>query len=74
MNKLQKSLLYPIVIVGIIMLITCLDWLLTAFFAVIFSTTMNNIACSPMVLLYVLSLFGMIYTIINCCQYIDEKY
>ena len=73
MNTLQKTMLYPIAGLIIIVLMTSLNWLLTAFFSVIFDTTINNIACSPMVILYAASFIGTIYMVVNCCIYIDEK-
>ena len=73
MNTIQKTLLYPIVATAIIILVTCLNWLLTAFFSFVFDTTLNDVACSPMVLVYLVSSLGTLYMIVNCFQYIDEK-
>ena len=73
MNNLQKTILYPIVSTGVIILITCLDWFLTAFFSIIFDTTLANVAYSPMMFIYIISGIVTLYMIIFCCQYIDEK-
>lgn len=73
MNTLQKIMLYPIAGFIIIVLMTSMNWLLTAFFAIIFDTTINNVACSPMVILYAVSFISTTYMIVNCCMYIDDK-
>ena len=73
MNPLKKLLLYPIAITGIIILITCLNWVLTAFFSVIFSTTIASVALSPMIVIYILSGIGTLYLTVYYCQYIDEE-
>lgn len=73
MNTLQKIMLYPIAGFIIIILMTSMNWLLTAFFSVIFDTTINNVACSPMVILYAVSFISTTYMIVNCCMYIDDK-
>ena len=73
MNTLQKIMLYPIAGFIIIILMTSMNWLLTAFFSVIFNTTINNVACSPMVILYAVSFISTTYMIVNCCMYIDDK-
>lgn len=73
MNPLKKLVLYPIVITAIIMLVTSCNWLLTAFFALIFDTTMNNVATSPIILLYIISGVATLYLCVTICQYIDEK-
>jgi uncharacterized protein with PQ loop repeat len=73
MNALKKTFLFPIVITAIIVVNTCLCWLLTAFFAKIFSVEIGVAADSPMVLIYIIALIGSIYTIVYACQYIDEK-
>lgn len=73
MNPLKKLVLYPIVTTAIIMLITLCNWLLTAFFALIFDTTINNVALSPIILLYVVSGVSTLYLCVSACQYIDEQ-
>lgn len=73
MNTLQKIMLYPIAGFIIIILMTSMNWLLTAFFSIIFDTTINNVACSPMVILYAVSFISTTYMIVNCCMYIDDK-
>ena len=73
MNTLQKIMLYPIAGFIIIILMTSMNWLLTAFFSVIFDTTINNVACSPMVILYAVSFISTTYMIVNCCMYIDTQ-
>ncbi len=74
MNPLKKLVLYPIVTTAIIMLITLCNWLLTAFFALIFDTTINNVALSPIVLLYAGSGLATLYLCVSACQYIDEEF
>ncbi len=71
MNPLKKLVLYPIVTTAIIMLITLCNWLLTAFFALIFDTTINNVALSPIILLYVGSGVATLYLCVSACEYID---
>lgn len=73
MNPLKKLVLYPIVTTAIIMLITLCNWLLTAFFALIFDTTINNVALSPIILLYIGSGVATLYLCVLACQYIDEE-
>ena len=73
MNPLKKLVLYPIVITAIIMLITLCNWLLAAFFALIFDTTLNNVVSSPIVLLYVGSGVATLYLCGLACQYIDTE-
>lgn len=73
MNPLKKLALYPIVLTAIIILIASCNWLITAFFALIFDTTMNNVACSPIILLYMASGIATLYLCVSACQYIDEK-
>ena len=59
--------------VVVIMLVTVLDWILTAFFALIFDTTMLNIASGPMLFVYAISFVVMIYMIVEVCDYIDQE-
>jgi len=73
MNTLKKIMLYPIAGFIIIVLMTSMNWLLTAFFSIIFDTTINNIACSPMVIIYGISFIATMYMIVNCCIYIDNE-
>lgn len=73
MNPLKKLFLYPIVTTAIIMLVALCNWLLTAFFAWIFDTTINDVAFSPIILLYVGSGINAIYLCIVACKYIDEE-
>ena len=73
MNPLKKLVLYPIVITAIIMLVTLCNWLLTAFFALVFDTTINNVASSPIILLYIGSGVATLYLCVFACQYIDEQ-
>ena len=73
MNKLKKTFLYPIISVIVIMLVTLLDWILTAFFALIFDTTMLNIASGPMLFMYAITFVVMIYMIVEVCDYIDQE-
>jgi hypothetical protein len=73
MNNLKKTFLYPIMSVVVIMLVTVLDWILTAFFALIFDTTMLNIASGPMLFVYAISFVVMIYMIVEVCDYIDQE-
>lgn len=73
MNPLKKLVLYPIVTTAIIMLVTLCNWLLTAFFALVFDTTINNVASSPIVLLYVGSGVATLYLCVSACDYIDDN-
>lgn len=73
MNPLKKLALYPVVITGIILLITSCNWLVTAFFALVLNTTMHNVANSPMILLYAVSIIASIYMCVSACQFIDEE-
>lgn len=73
MNPLKKLVLYPIVTTAIIMLITLCNWLLTAFFALLFDTTINNVALSPIMLLYIVSGVATLYLCVSACEYIDEQ-
>lgn len=73
MNPLKKLVLYPIVTTAIIMLITLCNWLLTAFFALIFDTTINNVALSPIILLYIVSGIATFYLCVSACEYIDTE-
>jgi hypothetical protein len=74
MNTIQKTLLYPIVSTGIIIIISSLNYLLTLFFVYLCNSTIDNISGnSPMILVYIVSFIFTIYAIINCCQYISEK-
>ena len=73
MNPLKKLVLYPIVTTAIIMLITLCNWLLTAFFALIFDTTINNVALSPIILLYIVSGVATFYLCVLACEYIDTE-
>lgn len=73
MNPLKKLVLYPIVLTAIIILIASCNWLITAFFALLFNTTIENAATSPMILLYIGSIIATIYLCTTACQYIDEK-
>jgi len=73
MNPLKKLVLYPIVITAIIMLVTLCNWLLTAFFALVFDTTIDNVASSPIILLYIVSSVAILYLCVSACQYIDDE-
>ncbi|HEY8362195.1 MAG TPA: hypothetical protein VIK77_04855 [Tissierellaceae bacterium] len=72
MHPLKKLFLYPIAITAIIVLVTLCNWLLTAFFAWIFDTTMDNVASSPFVLIYIISTLSTLYLCIYACKYVDE--
>jgi len=73
MNPLKKLVLYPIVTTAIIMLVTLCNWLLTAFFALIFDTTINNVALSPIILLYIVSSVATLSLCVSACDYIDTE-
>jgi uncharacterized membrane protein YuzA (DUF378 family) len=73
LNTIQKTFLYPTMITLIIMLITLLNWLLTAFFSLVFKTTITNVALSPIILIYICSGIGALYLCVNCSLYIDEE-
>lgn len=74
MNPLKKLALYPVVITVVIILITSCNWLVTAFFALIFDTTLHDVANSPIILLYAVSIIASIYMSVSACQYIDERF
>lgn len=73
-KPLTKITLYPIAITAIIILITICNWLLTAFFAFIFDTTIDNVSTSPIILLYIGSGVGTLYMCVIACQYIAEEF
>lgn len=73
MNPIKKLILYPLVITGTIILVASLNWLLTAFFALMFDVTISVAAKSPLILLYILSTIATAYLSICICQHIDEK-
>jgi hypothetical protein len=73
MNTIQKTFLYPIISLAIIVLMVSINWLLTAFLSVIFNSTINDVAASPIILIYVLSFIATVFMIINCCEYIDRQ-
>lgn len=73
MNPLKKLVLYPVAITVIIILITSCNWLITAFFALVFNTTLKDVANSPIILLYAVSIIASIYMSVSACQYIDEE-
>lgn len=70
---MKKIILYPIVVTIIIILVIACNWCITAFLALIFQTTISNIACSPFVLLYLVSIFATIYLCVNACEHINEN-
>lgn len=72
MNPLKKLMLYPVVVTAVIILITLCNWLITAFFALVFDTTMNVVALSPIIVLYVGSGIATLFLCVTACQYIDE--
>lgn len=74
MNPLKKLVLYPVVVTAIIMLVTLCNWLLTAFFALIFDTTIHHIALGPIILLYIGSGIATFYLCITACHYIDSDW
>jgi hypothetical protein len=73
MNKLKKTFILPILAVSIIILMTSLMWLLTAFFSLIFQCTIAEVAASPMILIYIFFTIGTIYMILESFKYVDEK-
>jgi uncharacterized protein with PQ loop repeat len=73
MNNLQKLFLYPVAIAAVVIINTSLCWLLTAFFAKIFSVEIGVAAASPMVFIYIVAFVGSLYMIGYACQYIDEE-
>jgi len=73
MNPLLKLFLYPVVTIVIIMLVTGCNWLLTAFFALIFDVKMVEVVNSPFVFFYVLSGFGTLYLIVDSFCYIENQ-
>ena len=74
MNKLKKVLLYPTLSTMVIMLMSVLNWILISFFAIMFDTTMSNMASNAgIIFVYVLSFVVMIYMIVEVCDYIDQE-
>lgn len=72
MKTIYKTLLYPIVALIIIILMSGICWLLTAFFAMLFSTDISTVVNSPIILLYVIAMFGVLYMTITCFQAIEK--
>lgn len=70
---MKKLILYPICITAVIILVILCDWLITAVLALVFQTSIANIALSPIILLYIGSAVGALYLSVSCCQYIDEN-
>jgi hypothetical protein len=73
MSTIKKMMLMPIVVVFNIILNVSLMWLLTFFLAYVFDTTINSVACSPMIIIYVIGVVGIIASTIHILQYIDTK-
>ena len=73
MNQIQKTFLYPLVSTAIIIVISLLNWVLTLFFALLFDTTIHKVTNSPMIIIYIVSFVVTIYSIVNVCQYIQNK-
>jgi hypothetical protein len=73
MNNLQKLFLYPVAIAAVVIINTSLCWLLTAFFAKIFSVEIGVAAASPMVFIYIIAAIATVYMSVNVCKYIDEE-
>jgi hypothetical protein len=73
MNNLQKLFLYPIAVSAVVVVNASVCWVLTAFFATIFSVEIGVAAASPMVLIYIISAIATVYMSVNVCKYIDEE-
>jgi|694.fasta_scaffold01165_36 hypothetical protein len=73
MNIYLKSILYPLAVLSIFVIVIILDYLLTFFFSLVFNTTIGNVANSPMVIIYVISVIYILYASINVCQSIYEQ-
>jgi hypothetical protein len=72
MNIYLKSILYPVAVLSIFVIVIILDYLLTFFFSLVFNTTIGNVANSPMVVIYVISVIYILYASINVCQSIEK--
>lgn len=70
---MKKLILYPIVATAMIILIIACNWCITAFIALVFQTTISNVALSPIILLYIGSGVATLYLCVNVCEYIDEN-
>ena len=70
---MKKIILYPIVVTVIIILVIACNWCITAFLALVFQTTISNVALSPIILFYVVSGVASLYLSVSACQYIDEN-
>lgn len=73
MNTIQKMILIPVAIVFNVILQVSLMWVLTFFLAFVFDTTIHDVACSPMVLIYVIGVIGIVASSINIGEYIFKK-
>jgi hypothetical protein len=73
MNIYLKSILYPLAVLSIFVIVIILDYLLTFFFSLVFNTTIGNVANSPMVIIYVISVIYILYASINVCESIYEQ-
>jgi hypothetical protein len=74
MNKLKKVLLYPTLSTIVIMLMSVLNWILIAFFAIMLDTEMSIVANSgPIVIIYVVSILSTIHLIKEVCQYVSDE-
>ncbi len=70
---MKKIILYPIVVTAIIILGIACNWCITAFLALVFQTTINDVAFSPIIVFYIVSGVATLYLSVSACQYIDEK-
>ena len=74
MNKLKKVFLYPTLSTIVIMLMSVLNWILIAFFAIMFDTEMTDIAnSSPIIIIYVVSILTTIYLVTEVCEYVSKE-
>lgn len=70
---MKKVVLYPLAVTAIIIVVIACNWCITAFLALVLETTRENVACSPIIVLYIISLFGIIFLSTKACEEIDCK-
>jgi len=73
MKNLMKLFLYPLLSIAVIAFVVLLDYGLTWFFSWIFNCSIHDVACSPMMLIYICSGVAIMYLIVNVCQIIHQE-
>jgi hypothetical protein len=72
MNPFLKSILYPVAVLSIFTVVIILDYMLTFIFSLVFNTTVGNVANSPIVVIYIISVIYILYASVNVCQSIEK--